>query len=79
MTACVWSSANAGETRQLYASYLKCGFAGPEALTTDRADSDQSDEEVNIDAARVPCGPKSPNRTLWRYNGKQYVGDASVQ
>ena len=44
-----------------------------------RVDSDKSDEEVDIDAARMPCGPTAPNRTLWRYNGKQYVDDASMQ
>jgi len=39
-----------------------------------RVYSDSSDEAVDIDAADIPCGPTAPNRALWRYNGRQYVG-----
>lgn len=44
-----------------------------------RADSDKSDDEVDIDPTRIPCGSTAPNRTLWRYDGKHYVEVESGQ
>ena len=44
-----------------------------------RADSEKSDDEVDIDPTRIPCGPTALNRTLWRFDGKHYVEVESVQ
>lgn len=48
-------------------------------LTDIWASSVITNSAVGEDTTHIPCGSTTPDRTLWRYNGKQYVEDASVQ